>query len=163
MVIPPPRSPVPRRPAPFALAVLAVLALVGVGCSDDQTTDGAPATDTTTISLPDSLVPTTTAIGDTTTTEAAPTGVVVDSFAVRAPLSCTEPTYDATVEWEARRAVAATVIVDGTQVAGPVPVEGPFVVTLPCDGVGHAVALVVVGADDSRVIRTQAVLPGPRD
>ena len=148
------------------VATLVVLGLAAFGCGGDDTSapDSSDGT-TTTISLPDSLVPgsTTSSVGGPAgTTPPAPTGVVVDAFAVRAPLTCSGPSYDATVEWEARGAVAATVIVDGTQVAGPVPVDGPFAVTLPCDGVGRAVALVVVGADDSRVIRTQAVLPGPQ-
>ena len=145
--------------------MLVALAVLAPGCADSDGTDGDAAPDTTGLSLPESLVPTssTTAPGTPTTTAPPASGVVVDSFAVRAPLTCSGPSYDATVEWAARGVAAATVIVDGTQVAGPVPREGPFVVSLPCDGVGHAVALVVVGDDGSRVIRTQAVLPGPQD
>jgi hypothetical protein len=120
------------------------------------------------VTLPDRLEPTTLVPphgeGQTTTTEAPVTGVVVEpeSFRVRSPLECAGPTYDATVEWTARGATAATIVVDGTQVADQVPVTGSFDLTLPCDGVAHTVLLVLADGVGDPVTLTQAVLAAPR-
>jgi hypothetical protein len=153
-----------------AVAVGAGLVLSG-GCGGD---DGAsPATSAQApVTLPDRLDPTTSTTapgpssveahgGSAPATAEGSAAIAVDAFAVEAPTTCDPPSYEATITWDAAGAVGATVLVDGVQVAASVPVDGPFVVPLPCDGAGHAVALVLVGADGSSVIRTRAVLATP--
>jgi hypothetical protein len=148
------------------LAVAVAAGLAGCGGSEPS-----PTAVTSPVSLPTELVPS----PSTTALPADPTAPVdsstpdpdaggtpsFEAFTVRAPLTCEPPTYPATVEWRARGATNATILVDGAQVAGPVPANGPFDLVLACDGTAHTVVLVLVGADGSSVLQTRAVLASP--
>lgn len=147
------------------MLTVAAIALLGCGGSDPS-----PTAVTSPVTLPTELAPSpsTTAPSSSTvpvdpsTPDPAPTGPpTFEAFAVRAPLTCDPPTYDATVEWLARGATSATILVDSAQVAAPVPVDGPFDLVLACDGTAHTVVLVLVGADGSSALQTRAVLASP--
>lgn len=86
---------------------------------------------------------------------------MVEAFTVLAPLTCDAPTFDARVEWIAAGVTSATLLVDSAQVAGPVPVTGPFDLVLACDGTVHTVVLVLAAPDGSTVLQTRAVLASP--
>lgn len=163
--------------APWRIGATAAAGAVGAAlvlgaCGDDGGASSASTVEAP-VTLPDRLEPTTTttvpglpsddgAHGGSTTSAAEGSATIrVDAFAVDAPTTCEPPSYDVTMTWDAPGAVGATVLVDGVQVAATVPVDGPFVVPLPCDGAGHALALVLVDAGGSSVIRTRAVLATP--
>jgi hypothetical protein len=146
-----------------AAAAVAFLA----GCSGDPGAE--PPAVTSPVTLPTELDPTapTSAPGSTPTPSApAPSaapaeGLRIESFAVRAPLTCDGTEFTARAEWTASGAVGATIVVDGATLDAPVPVAGPVDLTLPCDGSAHPVLLVLAAADGSTVVGSQAVLASP--
>jgi len=148
------------------VGVLLVWGTVASGCSSAGRSE--PTAVTPPITLPAALLPPAGGPGtpDATTTTSAPaattgTGVEIAAFAVEAPLECGDAGFTATVRWRATGAVAATVLVDNTQVAGPVPVAEPFEIRLPCDGAAKTIQLVLVAADGSSELRNQVVLASP--
>lgn len=160
----------PRRVLVTVCSSFVVLALLA-SCTEDTDEGSSPSSVRAPVTLPDRLEPTTSVpphgaepSTTPTTTDAGTAGVVVEpnSFRVRAPLECDAPTHDATVEWVAQGATAATILVDSTEVADRVPVTGSFDLTLPCDGVAHTVLLVLSDGVGAPVTLTQAVLAAPR-
>lgn len=140
-----------------------VVAAPVAGCRDGS--DPAPSAVTSPVTLPAELVPSTTSAAAPDVTPSTVTGSpstggppTVEAFTVRAPLTCEGPSFGATVEWRATGATSATILVDRAQVAGPVPVSGPFDLVLGCDGTVHTVVLVLAAPDGSTVLQTRAVL-----
>ncbi len=147
---------------PVLAAVLVAVVLTPAACSDDSTTDEVDVT--APVTLPAELLPAPpSTAGATPTSVPAPgqSGVTVESFVVRAPLTCEGVDFVARVEWSATGVVGATIVVDGAPVDESVPLSGPAEITLPCDGSARPVLLVLAAADGSSEIRSQAVLASP--